>query len=290
MFSQAMAIAAEYTRPVIVSKRLENQQVTCGMGTFMVLNDSGWVLTAAHILQDLFLAAKHEKERQQYLVDVASINANAAYSTGKKRHELNKLTRNPEWITNKSLWWAADGIQSGTVHFDAVTELAVVQLVGPLDRLSTKLFPRFSNPAIPIKQGTSLCRLGYPFHDIKASFDSTVNQFKITELPNLAMFPNDGILTRNILINDLASNRNVHFLETSSAGLRGQSGGPIFDANANVWALQSRTQHLPLGFSPTIVHNGKQVTEHQFMHVGWGVHVSHIRELLDKFKIPYQSA
>jgi hypothetical protein len=110
------------------------------------------------------------------------------------------------------------------------------------------------------------------------------------DLPALATFPNDGILTRNVNMVDPNTKRQIHFLETSSAGLRGQSGGPIFDVNGHVWALQSRTTHLPLGFAPKVKANGKEITEHQFMHVGWGVHVPHIRELLENFKVPFQSA
>jgi len=290
MFSSAVAIAAEYTRPVIVSKRLENQQVTCGMATFVVVNDSGWILTAAHVVQDVFLARQHQQERAHFQKEVDAITANPKFSTGKKKHEINQLKRNWEWITNNSLWWALDGITFTNIQVDPLADLAIAQLAGPIDKLNTKTFPTFANPATPIPQGTSLCRLGYPFHDIKALFDNASNRFSIPDLPALASFPNDGILTRNVKMVDPNTKRAVHFLETSSAGLRGQSGGPIFDVKANVWALQSRTTHLPLGFAPKVKDKGKEITEHQFMHVGWGVHVSHIRELLDKFKVSYQSA
>src|ERR1039458_1213320 len=290
MFSSAIAIAAEYTRPVIISKRLENKEVTCGMATFVVINDSGWVLTAPHVVQDVFLAQQHKQERDQYQKDVDAINANPIFSTGKKKHEINQLKHNSEWITNHSLWWAVDGITFSNIQADPIADLAVAQLTGPIDKLNTKKFPTFANPANPIQQGTSLCRLGYAFHDIKALFDSASGQFSIPDLPALAGFPNDGILTRNVNFIENTSKRHIHFLETSSAGLRGQSGGPIFDVKGNVWALQSRTTHLPLGFAPKVKYQGKEITEHQFMHVGWGVHVSHIRELLDKFKVPYQLA
>jgi Trypsin-like peptidase domain len=290
MFSQAVAIAGAYTRPVIVSKRLENQEVTCGMATFIVLNDAGWVLTAAHVVQDAVLAQQHKKERDQYQSSVDAINANPAYSPGKKKHEINQLKKNWEWITNHSIWWAVDGITFKIIHADPIADLAVAQLAGPIDKLEVKGFPTFANPSNPIQQGTSLCRLGFPFYDIKALFDPASGQFSIPDLPLLARFPNDGILTRNLLAVDNASKRNVHFLETSTPGLRGQSGGPIFDVKGHVWALQSRTSHLPLGFSPTVKYRGKEVTEHQFMHVGLGVHVSHIREFLEGLKVTFHSA
>ena len=79
-------------------------------------------------------------------------------------------------------------------------------------------------------------------------------------------------MTRFIEAGTSSAGIQAHLLETSSPGLRGQSGGPIFDTDGRVWALQSRTTHLPLGFSPEVEVNGKEVTEHQFLNVGWGVH------------------
>jgi Trypsin-like peptidase domain len=290
MFSKSVALAVQYTRPVIVSKRSENQEVNCGMATFIVVNDAGWVLTAAHVVQDVLLAQQHKKERDNYESSVAAINANAVFSSGKKKHEINQLKKNWQWITHYSLLWAVDGITFSGMHIDPVADLALVQLTGQLERLNVAQYPTFANPAVPLQQGTSLCRLGFPFHDVKALFDSASQQFSIPDLPALASFPNDGIMTRNVMNLEPVSQRKVHFIETSSAGLRGQSGGPIFDTQGNVWAMQSKTTHLALGFAPTIKYNGKEITEHQFMHVGWGVHVSHIREMLEKFKVPFQSA
>jgi len=290
MFAEAIASVAEYTRPVIVSKRLENQEVTCGMATFIVINDLGWILTAAHVVQDVALAEQHKKEREEYQKQVDAINANPLFSTGKKKHEINQLKRDWTWITNQSLWWAVDELTFNTLHVDPVADLAITQLRGPIEKLGVKKFPTFANPATPIRQGTSLCRAGFPFHDIKALFDASSSRFSIPDLPPLAMFPNDGIMTRNVMAADNTTKRQIHLLETSTPGLRGQSGGPIFDVKGNVWAIQTKTQHLPLGFAPTVKLKGKEVTEHQFMHVGWGVHVSHVRHILDTFKVPYQSA
>ena len=182
-----------------------------------------------------------------------------------------------------------DGITFTNIQVDHAADLALVKLAGPIDKLNTTIFPTFANPATPIRQGTSVCRLGYPFHDVKALFDANLQAFSIPDLPALVSFPNDGIITRNVMVEDKPHNRTIHFLETSSAGLRGQSGGPLFDAKGNVWGLQSRTSHFPLGFTPKVKHEGKEFIEHQFMHVGWAVHVSHIRALLDNFKVPYQS-
>ena len=64
----------------------------------------------------------------------------------------------------------------------------------------------------------------------------------------------------------------IGFLETSSPGLMGQSGGPIFDVRGTVWSIQSRTMHLPLGFNPPVPNATRGEVEHQFLNVGWGTH------------------
>lgn len=60
-------------------------------------------------------------------------------------------------------------------------------------------------------------------------------------------------------------------IETSTPGLPGQSGGPMFDADGNIWALQAVTTHTPLGFNPELVDGqGKKHVEHQFINLGTG--------------------
>ena len=68
------------------------------------------------------------------------------------------------------------------------------------------------------------------------------------------------------------------FLQTEMWAL---SGGPIFDRDGNVWALQSSTESLPLGFTPVVKQGSREIVEHQFMHVGKG---SHVKEILRMFK------
>jgi hypothetical protein len=130
------------------------------------------------------------------------------------------------------------------------------------------------DPSKGLNPGTNLCKLGYPFHQIKASFDEEKNQFKFDPgvLP-LPRFPIEGIFTRNVLIGKSGDGKyEIKLLETSSPGLRGQSGGSIFDTNGTVWAIQSRTGHLPLGFSPKVKKGGREIEENQFLNVGLGVH------------------
>lgn len=143
----------------------------------------------------------------------------------------------------------------------------------PFDPKAMSTYRTLKNPSnLPI--GTSLCRLGFPFHSIKASYDEEKDSFVLPPgtLP-VPRFPIDDIYTRNVVMGKSKDGKyEIKFLETSSAGLRGQNGGPIFDTQGRVWAIQSRTVHFPLGFSPKVKKNGQEVEENQFLNVGLGVH------------------
>jgi hypothetical protein len=91
-----------------------------------------------------------------------------------------------------------------------------------------------------------------------------------------------------VLVNSQDGKHQAKYLETSSPGLRGQSGGPIFDRHGRIWALQSSTQHLPLGFEPTVKQGNKEIKEHQFMHVGWGPHVEEIVKLFREHNVSFE--
>jgi hypothetical protein len=167
-------------------------------------------------------------------------------------------------------------------------------IIGRLDHFNpneVSAYPLFKDAA-QLKHGTSLCKLGFPFHEIKASFDETSYSFKFEPgaVP-LPLFPIDGIFTRNLLAGKSKDGKyTIKFLETSSPGLRGQSGGPIFDKNGVIWAIQSRTSHLPLGFSPKIIRNGREFEENQFLNVGIGIHPELITAFLQDNGIKFSKS
>jgi hypothetical protein len=77
------------------------------------------------------------------------------------------------------------------------------------------------------------------------------NRFEIPpqSLP-LPRFPIEGILTRFLIKEDPNVAKppfDIVMIETSSPGLRGQSGGPIFDTNACILGVTKRNPTLPLG-------------------------------------------
>jgi hypothetical protein len=244
-------------------------------------------LTVAHVLNDVMLLNQHQKERLQYERNVAQINADGKFTPKQKRKHIARLGRNDQWITNQSMFWGFPGTRINQFKVDTEADLATGKLE-PFEKSWVKAYPVFKNPSEEMLPGTSLCRLGFPFHEITATFNQDNDTFNLSPsvLP-MPFFPNDGIHTR-VAVMVTPNGRQVKFIETSSPGLLGQSGGPIFDINGNVWAIQTRTMHLPLGFSPKIKEGNREITEHQFMHVGWGTHVEEIIKFLGANGVKYQ--
>jgi hypothetical protein len=153
-------------------------------------------------------------------------------------------------------------------------------------------YPVFKDPDRDFQPGASLCKLGYPFHSITPVYDSAKDSFMLPPgaLP-MPLFPMDGIFTRNLVIApppDATLPFPFMFIETSSPGLKGQSGGPIFDTQGTVWGIQCQTAHLPLGFSPPVPGGRASEKEHQFLNVGLGAHPKTILGILDQIGVKVQ--
>jgi hypothetical protein len=81
-------------------------------------------------------------------------------------------------------------------------------------------------------------------------------------------------------------------IEMSTPGLRGQSGGPLFDQDGIIYGMQFATGHLHLGFDMKdheIIHEGKKtrISNHPFLHVGLCVHADKIKQFLSEHKIRF---
>jgi S1-C subfamily serine protease len=239
MFVRACELAASFTAPVVVSTRRAEGSVECGLSAFMIVNDEGWFVTAAHVLQP-----------------------------------------EPADMTNQSYWWGSDERRVERMEVLGPADLALGR-IEPFDAGSVAHYPVFKREPV-VEPGRSVCRLGFPFHSVGATFDEARGVFELApgSLP-VPRFPVEGILTRQHLAGT-TDGIEIKFLETSSPGLRGQSGGPIFDVDGRVRGLQVRTHHLALGFSPELEIAGEKVRENQFLNAGIGVHASTILAFLER--------
>lgn len=280
MFKNAYEIASQFTHPVILSILFYDKSVESGLGSFIVLNDEGWIITAAHILDPAFAHQQHSAELKAFNEKVELINNNDKLKYHLKQRELKKLIPNKKWITNYSFWWGNDIFKINNFEILRENDLAIGKIEN-YDKRFQKIYPKLKDPS-DLKNGTSLCKLGYPFYNIKTEFIEESNSFKLDHnVFPIPRFPLDGIFTRNILAGKSKDNKfDIKFIETSTPGLKGQSGGPTFDIYGNIWAIQSQTHHLDLGFSPKITRDKKEIEENQFLNVGWGAHVDTVVKFL----------
>lgn len=281
MFANACKLARFFTKPVVVSTRFFDRTVECECGAFVVLNDQGWIITVAHLWKSYFAFQQHTKERSEYNGHLQTIQNDQKLDAKQKRKRIGQLRANPKWITNQSFWWGYDGIQLKDIKTLPDGDLAIGRLE-PFDPKTVSVYPFLKDPTSNLDIGTSLCKLGFPFHEIKATFDDDKNVFALAPgVVPLPLFPIEGIFTRNVSAGRSKDDKyEIKYLETSTPGLRGQSGGPIFDSKGTIWALQSRTSHFPLGFNPKLKVGTKEIEENQFLNVGWGVHAELIVEFL----------
>jgi S1-C subfamily serine protease len=219
-----------------------------GIGAGMIVNESGWFVTAGHILMEIHKLAQQAgrtKGRRQKPNDVTN------YVTVFGTHDPKKVT-----LTE--------------VEVQGEVDIGVGKLDGYIPPPVHK-FPRFRRR--DVAQGELLCRVGYPFvDDIGLKWSN--ERFQFTNLFPVPQFANEALVSRFI---QLPTGR---WIETSSPGLRGQSGGPLVDADGYICGIQVNTHHYPLGF--------RGGGRNQVLNVGRAVHVETVRQFLDTKGIRYE--
>ena len=274
MFAEACERMMKCTRPVIVSQICVDGSFSSSIGSFVVINQDGWVLTAAHLIASF---RQHQIDKKK-MDEVDKFN---------REHPESPKMYDPKWVKGQSFWWSWDNVGFKSMFVIPEMDLALIQLTNFRSEYVAE-YPVFKDPE-KMKVGMSLCRLGFPFVNALTSFNESINKFTINPgvLP-VTFFPNDGILTRHINAGK-SSNRefDISFIETSSPGLKGQSGGPVFDKNGYIMGIQSKTVHHDLGFDIHDSQTGLPIK--QFLNVGVGVHVSSIIQVLNNQGIKYKS-
>ena len=271
MFAEACRKAAEFTKPVVISTRHQNGEVRTECGTFTVINSDGWIVTAAHLYDSM---AKFQGD-QNKMAEIRTLNEKRALESEPE------VKMDPDMMTNHSMWWGWDGVYVDEVRLNRQVDLAVAKLKG-FNPSMVRDYPVLRDPG-SLRPGTSLCRMGYPFVNISATFDEASGAFRIPSIPSKeTVFPNDGIHTRTVSNGMTADGKyECLYVETSTPGLKGQSGGPIFDTEGRLYAIQVQTRHIPMDLHPTAVYDGATMVENQFMNVGMGVHIATVRKMLD---------
>ena len=184
---------------------------------------------------------------------------------------------------------SVDGPRGFDVRLHPTLDVALLRFVGfPALRCTT--FPLFAKDGGDLKQGKFLCRLGFPFPEFtNFAYDQSTDTIEWTQegRQQTPRFPLEGMVTRHLAE---VSGTVVGF-ELSTPGLRGQSGGPAFDAEGRVWGMQFATKHLDLNFDVDVdvVRDGnkKRVSDSAFLHVGHCVHVDALKAFMREHAVNF---
>jgi hypothetical protein len=256
MFQKAYQIASEFTFPIVTSRKTVGGICSSSVGTFVVINKEGWIVTAGHILSKWAQLAQGVEAIRAIQAERDAIKADPSLTNKERGKRLSAgIQIGKDDSDQCSMWLTWPNVQlTNMLFFPATTpgwgeiiDLGVGKLE-PFDPAWVKQYPVFKDPKKGFDQGRSLCKLGFPFHQFQATWDAAKRQFLLPPgaLP-MPRFPIEGIFTRITEMRTDGPDQPafpIKYVETSSPGLLGQSGGPTFDVHGTIWAIQAKTSHL----------------------------------------------
>ncbi|RYC67962.1 trypsin-like peptidase domain-containing protein [Spirosoma sordidisoli] len=294
MFVDAIDRVDPFTRPLHSIVRLYgHDEVIPGTATLFFVNEYGCAVTCKHVAE---LVAKADTIYHNYLNFQGErrsvLRERDAAQRISQLEEKFKLQSDTIIRVRNSFVGCVDLFSEVTIEMHPTQDLALLRFKG-YNRLLYQSHATFLQDTSRVKPGRSLCRLGYPFPEFtNYRYNAGSDDIEWTAEGKVTSprFPIDGIVTR--LLSDSSG---IVGIEMSTPGLRGQSGGPLFDTNGLIYGMQSATRHLHLGFDiedREVMVNGRRsrVSNYPFLNVGQCVHVDVIKAFLRERGVPFYEA
>ncbi len=292
MFQQAIEKVLQFTRPLHSISRTYSGLVLPGSSTFFFVNDQGIAITCKHVAEMIPAAQNISQQFLNFKTELNAVPKDNKFKRNLQGLEL-KYKYLPETTVQlkNNFLNCFDTIQEITCHTHPTLDLAILEFKG-FNKVFYTSHAKFIKDSSRIKQGMSLCRIGYPFPEFSNFRHNPATddiEWTNTGNPNSPSFPLDGIVTRFVAN---SATEGITGIEMSTPGLRGQSGGPLFNSDGTVYGMQFATNHLHLGFDlkdHEIINNGKRtkVSNNPFLHVGICVHADKIKEFLREKNISF---
>lgn len=259
-----------------------NDDIEMSVGTMMMLNDNGDILTCKHIAEQFIINDHLDKKFFHLLNKLSSIKDGEE----RKKFELeNKLYDDTIVLSNINFPFKVKDNFEIKIDLHESLDLALIHIDG-LD-IKCDNYPVFSSKLA--EPGQSICKIGYAFPEVDLfKYDIEKHSIVLKEngSANFPIFPLDGIVTRHMNIDG-----NISMIETSTPGLRGQSGGPIFGPDGIIYGIQSMTGHMDLNFDININvkrgYNVKNVSYTPFLNLGIGVASTEIIKFLENKNVNF---
>ena len=285
MYKKSIKDNSEYLVPFIEGiKYYGYKDIVSSCGTMMILNENGDVLTCGHIANEFQNNSILTRQFQMIMKEMNGASKKEIKEIEKKYN----LKKDTPIISNINIPFNIEGEVSIEITKHKYLDLALLRF----KNLNTKrkTYPIFCK-TFP-EQGQSICKLGYAFPNFDIfEYSDKLNRIILKEASsiNSTIFPLDGIVTRGLI----DEHNNLSMFETSTAGLRGQSGGPIFSPDGVVYGIQSMNSSLDLNFDiHKVVKRGlhvKKVDYTPFINLGIGVASTEIIKFLEENKVKYNS-
>lgn len=290
MFVRAIDEVSKFTRPIhSIIRSYGTNKVFPGAATLFFVNEEGVAITCKHVAEQLIHA---EQINQQYLLFTQArfrLKKDENYNEHLKELEQQFNFQQDGPVQIKHNFVGCCDFTSFDCHIHPLYDLAIIVFKGFKQIVYGGHAKFLRNPALA-RPGRMLCRLGFPFPEFtNFHYNYQTDDIEWTREgnPRSPSFPIEGIITRLI-----AHHGKISGIEMSSPGLRGQSGGPLFDSDGIIYGMQSSTRHLHLGFDLEnheipIGAGTKKVTNMPFLHVGQCIHVDVIKDFLTEHGIHF---
>ena len=251
MFTDAIEIISQFTRPILFVERLNSDKLIPGSATLFFINEDGYALTCKHVVANIINVANKSNK--------AIVKFDGCY---KKINDI-KIIIHPNY------------------------DLAIIKFSGDIPLYKNFAYLKKDNT---IKPGKYLLRSGFAFPEFdnyKINIQSDKLIFTNTGNQNTPLFSNEGMVTRLIGNNNLITG-----IELSTPGIKGTSGGPLYDENGIIYGIQSLSKHYHLGFdiiNQNTLINGeyKSISNYPFISLGECISINIIKEFLKENDIKY---
>ena len=247
MFENSIEKVSGFTRPInSIMRTYGGKQIIPGSSTLFFVNREGYAVTCKHVVDILATAEQVNQTYAAFKKERDKIPRDGKFKMSLKGLEM-KYKYTPNSVVQILITFVdcIDSMSGFTWHLHPKYDLAILKF-NDFKTIRYTGHAQFLKDGAKIRQGKYLCRLGFPFPEFtNYKYNEATDNMEWTTTGNQASprFPIEGMVTRF-----LHDESRLYGIEMSTPGLRGQSGGPLFNSEGVVYGMQFSTKHLHLGF------------------------------------------